>query len=120
MYGIRTHYLGPTERLGGRIRATAGNGQRLTIGYPHEAGEGEAAHRVAAEALADRLGWRQGGAELAGGAMPASDTYAFVIVPSIPAILDRIAEHLRANPTRRTLDYIAAERSLYADRAVGS
>ncbi len=52
----------------------------LTIGYPHEAGEGEQAHRVAAEALRDRLGWS---GELVGGHMDTGD-YAFVFARSGP------------------------------------
>ena len=77
---IVTHYLGPTNYRGARIVAAvpsriADNHRRawsdyphnpspmdrdgywrLTISYPYEL-SGEAAHRVAAEALAARLGW---------------------------------------------------------------
>lgn len=74
---IVTHYLGPTNYRGARIVAAVpariaenhrGDNSfrtspmdrdaywRLTISYPYEL-SGEEAHRVAAEALAARLGW---------------------------------------------------------------
>lgn len=95
---IVTRYLGPTNHRGSRIRATvpARIAERdtsrrpdeagyelhqpahwtLTIPYPHEL-SGEAVHRVAAEALRDRLGWE---GALAGGAIV--DGYAFVFCGS--------------------------------------
>jgi hypothetical protein len=85
---IVTKYLGPTDYRGARIVASVPeriascdrdrNGGtdrpghwRLTIPYPYEL-SGEAVHRVAAEALATRLGWD---GHLVGGAL--ADGYAF-------------------------------------------
>ena len=79
MNAIHVRYTGATDTRGSRMIATASAPEgRLSIPYPYEAGEGEAAHRVAAEALADRLGWSDGYA-LAGGRLP-DGSYAFVLV----------------------------------------
>ena len=72
MIAIQTKYLGPTNNLGGRIKAWTETGHRITIGYPHEAREGAEAHSRAALALARRLGWT---GELVAGA--AGDGYVF-------------------------------------------
>jgi len=60
MQAIETKYLGATDTKGSRIVAVTGSGNhRLTIPYPHEL-SGEACHRAAAMALADKLGWLDG------------------------------------------------------------
>ncbi len=79
MQAIVTKYLGPTEYRGSRIRAAAEAGS-LTIDYPSEARAGEDAHRVAAEALRDRLGWT---GDLAAGYLP-DGRYAFVFYGGRP------------------------------------
>ena len=77
MQAIRTKYLGPTDYRGSRIKASAEAGS-VTIGYPHEKGAGEEAHRVAADALMEKLGWSEDYG-LAGGMLP-DGSYAFVLV----------------------------------------
>ena len=56
MKAIVTKYHGPTDTRGARISATDEDGNRVTIGYPHEL-SGEAVHRAAAEALKAKMGW---------------------------------------------------------------
>ena len=56
MVAIVTKYIGPTDYRGSRIKATAGNGQTITIGYDHELSI-EKAHRKAAQALCDKMKW---------------------------------------------------------------
>ena len=56
MQAIITRYHGPTDFRGSRITATAGNGKRVTIPYPHEL-DSYQAHREAAVALIRRMGW---------------------------------------------------------------
>lgn len=68
MQAIQTKYLGPTNTRGSRIKATCASGS-LTIGYPHELGQGQPAHRKAAEALIAKLGWTDHGM-LLGGQLP--------------------------------------------------
>jgi hypothetical protein len=64
MKAIETRYIGPTNTKGARIVAADSDGNRVTIGYPHEL-SGEAVHRKAAEALRDKMGWT--GELIAGG-----------------------------------------------------
>lgn len=68
MQAIQTKYLGPTNTRGSRIKATCAAGS-ITIGYPHELGQGQPAHRKAAETLATKLGWSAHG-QLLGGQLP--------------------------------------------------
>jgi len=91
---IVTKYLGPTNYRGSRIVASVPSRiadcdpasaaeypthrpshWRLTVSYDYSL-SGEAVHRVAAQALADRLGWD--GALIAGAL---ADGYAFVFAP---------------------------------------
>lgn len=55
---IVTKYLGPTNTRGGRIKAWAKSGGKLsvTIPYPHDLSLSQA-HAAAAVALCDKLGW---------------------------------------------------------------
>ena len=55
---IFTKYLGPTNTRGGRIKAWAKSGGKLsvTIPYPHELNLSDA-HASAAIALCDKLDW---------------------------------------------------------------
>lgn len=77
MKAIRTKYLCPTDYRGARIKASEPDGQSVTIPYPYEL-SGEDAHRVAAKALRDRMGWS---GTLAGGYVGTRDVrYAFVFV----------------------------------------
>lgn len=73
MQAIEVRYYGPTNSHGSRLYARCDAG-RLSIPYPSEANAGEDAHRVAAEALRDRLGWH---GHMVGGMLP-SGAYAFV------------------------------------------
>lgn len=54
MQSITTKYISATNTRGSRIKATAGKGQSITIGYDHGA---TCAHRVAAVALINKLDW---------------------------------------------------------------
>jgi len=72
---IHTKFLGPTDYRGARIKATCDAGS-LTIGYPYQANIGEDAHRIAAEALRDKLGWT---GQLIPGYLP-DGSYAFVFL----------------------------------------
>ena len=56
---IFTKYLGPTNTRGGRIKAWAKSGGKLsvTINYPHELSQSDA-HAAAARALCERMNWR--------------------------------------------------------------
>lgn len=56
MQAIQVKYLSPSNVRGARLKARADAGSK-TIDYPHELGQGEPAHRLAAEALAQKLGW---------------------------------------------------------------
>jgi hypothetical protein len=76
MQVIQTRFLCPTNTKGARIKATAAAGT-VTIGYPHEL-SGQACHRKAAEALAEKFGWVGGKyGPLVGGQLANGD-YAFV------------------------------------------
>jgi hypothetical protein len=72
MKAISTRYLGPTNYRGARITAFDSDRNRITVSYPHGL-SGEAVHRVAAEALRDKMGWT---GRLIGGAT--RDGYVFV------------------------------------------
>lgn len=63
MKAIQTTYKGPTNYRGSRIIASDCDGNRITIPYPHELDSPDA-HRKAAEALRDKMGWE---GELIGG-----------------------------------------------------
>ncbi len=56
MKAIITKYLGATNTLGARIKASDEDGNTTTINYPHEL-SGEAVHRKAADALCEKMGW---------------------------------------------------------------
>jgi hypothetical protein len=75
MKAIKTKYLGPTDTRGSRIRACDGDRNCVTVPYPYEARQGEEAHRVAAKALAKKMGWGSRG--LRGGWLKSGE-YAFV------------------------------------------
>jgi len=72
MKAIVTKYHGPTSFKGSRITASDGDGNRITISYTYEL-SGEAAHRKAAEALCNKMGWT---GELVGGSL--KNGYVFV------------------------------------------
>lgn len=74
MQAIQTRYLSPSNVRGGRIKAFCEAGS-VTIPYPHEL-NGQACHRAAAQALADKFGWTY---KYLGGQLPNGD-YAFVPV----------------------------------------
>lgn len=58
MQAIRTVKLPPTNTLGPRIKATAAAGS-VTLGYDHSLRHDlEANHRSAAQALVEKMGWR--------------------------------------------------------------
>ena len=73
MQAIITKYHGPTDTKGARISATTEAG-RVYVPLDHSL-DTEARHRVAAQALADRMGWS---GQLIAGALPNSSGYAFV------------------------------------------
>ena len=57
MKAIRTRYLGATNTRGSRIKADDGDGNTVTISYPHEF-SGADVHAQAAIALCQKMGWR--------------------------------------------------------------
>lgn len=72
MEAIQTRYLAPTNTLGARIKAWA-QAESVTIPYPYGL-SGQAVHRAAAQALADKYGWTD---RYLGGQLPNGD-YVFV------------------------------------------
>ena len=57
MQAIITKFLPHVGVRGSRIKATALAGS-VIIDYPHDVKMGEDAHRKAAEALCDKMGWK--------------------------------------------------------------
>jgi hypothetical protein len=51
---ITTHYMGPTNTRGSRVKATAGSGRSITVAWDHELNETEN-HAAAAARLAHKL-----------------------------------------------------------------
>ena len=76
MKAIVTKYHGPTNFKGSRITASDEDGNRVTIGYPHEL-SGEDCHRKAAQALCDKMSWT---GTLVGGSL--KNGYVFTFGPS--------------------------------------
>jgi len=76
MQAIVAKFLPATNTKGSRIKATAEAGS-VTIGYPHELGQGQPAHRAAAQALADKFKWPH---KYLGAALPNNAGYVFVPV----------------------------------------
>jgi hypothetical protein len=77
MQAITTKFLGATNTRGSRIKATCDAGS-VTISYPHELNYREA-HRKAAQALADKLGWNTDSyGSLIGGGLPNNAGCVFV------------------------------------------
>ena len=74
MKAIETHYLGATNFKPSRVVASDGDGNRIIMSWPSR-DTTEAAHRVAAEALRDKMGWA---GELVGGATKRGYTFVFV------------------------------------------
>jgi hypothetical protein len=72
---IETRYMRPTNTRGGRIKAIAWGGN-ITIPYPHDLSTDDA-HRAAAQALIDKLGWT---GDFAQGGAAKGDGYYFVNV----------------------------------------
>ena len=77
MKAISTTYKGATDTLPGRLIAREPDGKRLTMPYPDDM-DTEDAHRAAAEALRDRLGWT---GELIGGWTGQGYVFVFVRQP---------------------------------------
>lgn len=70
MQAIVTHYLGPTDRRGSRVKATAQVGS-MAITWD-DALDSDDNHRVAAEAFARKMGWLRGGV-MHSGVLPNGD-----------------------------------------------
>lgn len=77
MKAISTKYRGPTDTRGGRIIASDSDNNRVTIPYPHELNSDDA-HRKAAEALREKMGWT--GELIEGGTKGGS---VFVFLPTL-------------------------------------
>ena len=77
MKAIETKYLGATDTKPSRIKAFANGGNQITISYDHELNQGQA-HRKAAQALADKMGWK--GRLIGGGT---ANGYVFVFEHSL-------------------------------------
>lgn len=56
MKAITTKYLPATNTKGARIAAFDGDGNRATIGYPHEL-SGISVHMKGCRALCEKMGW---------------------------------------------------------------
>lgn len=74
MKAISTRYHGPTNTRGSKITASDEDGNRVSIGYPHEL-SGEACHRKAAETLCAKMGWT---GNLIGGSTKRGYVFVFV------------------------------------------
>ena len=61
---ILTHYMGPTNFRGSRVKAVSGSGMSVTVGYDSALSIGEN-HASACKALVDKLNW--GGRWIGGG-----------------------------------------------------
>lgn len=72
---IMTKYLGPTNTMGARVRATAGAGS-VTVAWDHGLSV-EKNHDRAAKALAKKFGWT---GRLEGGGLPSGDGNVYVFV----------------------------------------
>jgi hypothetical protein len=89
MKAILTKYHGPGNVRGARISAVDSDGNRVSTPYPN-AQVGEDCHRLAAQALCDKMGWR---GNLVGGGTKTG--YAFCFCPALDAaekIIVRISE----------------------------
>lgn len=73
MKAITVKYLAPTYARGSRMKADDGDGNTLTIGYPHEF-SGEKAYAQAAIALCRKMNWT---GELIAGATKAGYVFCF-------------------------------------------
>lgn len=71
---IETRYLGPTNHRSSRIVARSASGHRIICSWDDALGVDEN-HHAAAQALADKLGWRS---RLATGALANSYVHVFV------------------------------------------
>lgn len=100
-YAIVTRYSGASNSRGSRIFATC-EGSRLSIDYPHHASAGAPAHRIAAEALAARMGWANP-AGLVGGALR-EGRYCWVRADSDVAQIPAGAARVRLTIDARTDD----------------
>lgn len=85
LQAIVTSYLGPTDYRPGRISAKAAAG-RLVVNW-NPAFSPAANHKAAAEKLANRFGWLDNGAELAGGGLP-DNSYCWVLACPAAAVAE--------------------------------
>jgi hypothetical protein len=74
MQAIVTKYIGPTNYRGSRVKATTESGLSLTAGWRDDLNN-EENHRLAAFALAKKLGWF---GEWVGGGMTKGNVYVCV------------------------------------------
>lgn len=80
MKAITVKYLGPNDTKGARLRASDGDGNCATVGYPY-ALSGEAVYRAGADALCAKMRW---GGRLIGGEQNAV-TWVFVFDAEVTA-----------------------------------
>ena len=72
LQAIQTHYLGPTNKLGSRIRAYCRTGT-ITVPFNHSLREAEN-HLSAAQKLINKIGWADlNDLQLVGGVLPNGD-----------------------------------------------
>lgn len=91
MKAISTRYHGPGNTRGARISAFDMDGNRVSIGYPHDVHSGEDAHRKAAVALCSKMGWE---GPLAGGAVRGG--FVFVFIPTAARQVEQVKNFLAA------------------------
>jgi len=73
---IECRYLGATNTLGARIKATAGKECSITIPYSYEL-SGEDVYKKAARALIEKMNWQNDG-DIKGGYTDAGMTFVFI------------------------------------------
>ena len=81
MKAILTKYHGPTNTRGSRITATDGDGNRVSIPYPHHESDNDK-HAAAVRALMEKMRWD---GQLVGGWTPGGTAWVF-LCPSSPRI----------------------------------
>lgn len=83
LQAIHTHWLGPTNLRGARIKAVC-ESRSLTVPYDHSV-IGDVNHETAARTLWELMEWNQPGFRLVGGCLPGNGGYAWVQFRDPPA-----------------------------------
>jgi len=92
---IFTKVIPATGKRPTRIKATAGSTLSVTISYPMEPNDQQDCHRIAAQALLDKMQWKVGG--LIPGALP-DGGYVWIQGGEISEVLDAAVAALNTAP----------------------